>query len=45
MIHIPETLTMKTGDIAILLICAFCIGVAIACFKWISVNEKEENKE
>lgn len=45
MIHIPETLTMKTGDIAILIIGAFCIGVAIVCFIWIGENEKAEKKE
>lgn len=41
MLHIPETLTMKTVDIVMLVICAFSIGVAIVCFIWISENEKE----
>lgn len=45
MIHIPETLTMKTVDIVTLVICAFFIGVAIVCFIWIGENEKAEKKE
>ncbi len=45
MFHIPETLTMKTYDFAVLFICALCIGVAIVCFIWIGVNEKETKGE
>lgn len=45
MFHIPETLTMKTVDIAMLVIWEFCIGVAIVCFIWISENEKESQSE
>ena len=41
MIHIPETLTLRTEDLFALLISALFIGVAIVCFIWIWHNEKE----